>query len=59
MRSFDIVFFLLALLGTAGMMGLGIAFAQGSLLLFILFSGMLAASLVTGFKRKKRLAQDG
>ncbi|CAM3961839.1 DUF5325 family protein [Alkalicoccus chagannorensis] len=57
MRSFDIIFFLLAVCGTFGMMGLGIAFAQMSLLLFALFGGILGLSLFLGFRRKRRIME--
>ncbi|WP_147802441.1 DUF5325 family protein [Alkalicoccus halolimnae] len=59
MRSFDIIFFMLAVGGTIGMIGLGIALAQLSFLLFIIFGGLLAGCVVYGFKRKKRLFGEG
>ncbi|PTL37507.1 hypothetical protein [Alkalicoccus saliphilus] len=55
MRSFDIVFFMLAVIGTIGMMGLGVALAQMSLILFFLFGGLFGGSLAYGFKRKKAI----
>ncbi|MFC4735473.1 hypothetical protein ACFO4L_02645 [Bacillus daqingensis] len=55
MRSFDIIFFILACTGTIGIMGLGIALAQLSIPLLLLFGGLFGGSLAVGFKRKKRL----
>lgn len=58
MRSFDIVFFMLAVIGTIGMMGLGVALAQTSLVLFFVFGGLFGGSLAYGFKRKKAVFAD-
>ncbi|QKS71564.1 DUF5325 family protein [Paenalkalicoccus suaedae] len=55
MKSFDPIFFLLAVGGTVGMIGLGIAFAQTSALMIIGFAILMFGSIGTGFARKKRL----
>ncbi|MCE7794749.1 DUF5325 family protein [Salipaludibacillus sp. CUR1] len=55
MRSFDIYYFILAILGTVGMMGIGISFAQTSLLMFLSFLVLSLGSVFAGFKRKKYL----
>lgn len=56
MKSFDIVFLLLAIGGTIGMMGLGVALAQLSFTIFIISAGVMAGCIVYGFIRKNRLA---
>lgn len=55
MQSFDITFFILAVLGTAGMIGIGISFAQTSLPLFLFFLALSLGSVFIGFRRKKQL----
>ncbi|SDN23807.1 DUF5325 family protein [Alkalicoccus daliensis] len=55
MKSFDIIFFMLAVLGTVGMMGLGVALAQLSLTILFVSLLLLGGSLFIGFRRKHKL----
>lgn len=57
MKSFDIQLFIFALLGTIGLMGIGISFAQTSLLMFLGFLVLSLGSVVAGFYRKKQKQQ--
>lgn len=56
MKSLDIIFLLLAIGGTIGMMGLGVALAQLSMTIFLLSAGLMAGCILYGFKRKSRLS---
>ncbi|PYZ93286.1 hypothetical protein CR194_08820 [Salipaludibacillus keqinensis] len=53
MKSFDIPLFIFAMLGTIGMMGIGISFAQTSFLMFFSFLVLTLGAVFAGFKRKK------
>jgi hypothetical protein len=53
MKSFDFTLFIFAMLGTIGMIGIGISFAQTSLLMFTGFLILSLGSVAAGFKRKK------
>ena len=52
MGSFDIISFLYAVLGTLGIIGIGISLGQLSLLIFSIALLMTVSALVLGFKRK-------
>jgi len=58
MKSFDIQLFIFAMLGTIGMMGIGISFAQTSLLMFLAFLAITLGSVAAGFNRKKQKQQQ-
>ncbi|WP_280769127.1 DUF5325 family protein [Salipaludibacillus daqingensis] len=57
MRSFDIQLFIFAILGTIGMIGIGISFAQTSLIMFLGFLTLSLGSVAAGFNRKKQQQQ--
>lgn len=53
MKSFDLPLFIFAILGTVGMIGIGISFAQMSMLMFLGFLVLSLGSVAAGFMRKK------
>ena len=57
MKSFDIQLFIFAMLGTIGLMGIGISFAQTSLVMFLGFLVLSLGSVAAGFNRKKQKQQ--
>ena len=56
MKSFDIFTFMLAILGTAGLTGVGISMAEGSWLLFFTSVLLTVAVFVGGITRKRKLS---
>ncbi|MCR6095898.1 hypothetical protein HXA31_09170 [Salipaludibacillus agaradhaerens] len=54
-KKFDIYHFICAVLGTIGLIGIGISFAQLSLSMFLSFSVLTLGSIYAGFRRKKQL----
>ncbi|WP_096189273.1 DUF5325 family protein [Evansella halocellulosilytica] len=59
MRSFDIIFFLLALFGTAGLLGVGIGIAEESVLIILASIVVFIVTLGGGFARKKKIREEG
>ncbi|MCR6111264.1 hypothetical protein HXA35_13025 [Bacillus sp. A301a_S52] len=54
-KKFDIYHFICAILGTIGLIGIGISFAQLSLSMFLSFLVLTLGSIYVGFRRKKQL----
>ncbi|MCD8509239.1 MAG: YlaF family protein [Bacillus sp. (in: Bacteria)] len=55
MKSFNWKFFILALLGTAGLIGIGIGIAEGSTLIITSAIVLAIVSVTTGFTLKYKL----
>ncbi|MGJ9383933.1 hypothetical protein CR203_02175 [Salipaludibacillus neizhouensis] len=58
MKSFDLPLFIFAVLGTIGIMGIGISFAQTSMLMFLGFLILSLGAVGAGFSRKKMLRSN-
>ncbi|MBU9711267.1 DUF5325 family protein [Evansella tamaricis] len=59
MGSFNWSFFLLAVLGTSGLIGIGIGIAEGSPLIIIGAIVLTIVSVGTGFTLKKKKREQG
>lgn len=55
MGTFDIISFIYAVLGTAGMVGIGISLAQLSLVIFSVSLLLTLGAFFFGFRRKNKL----
>ncbi|UCZ51874.1 YlaF family protein [Bacillus shivajii] len=58
MRSFDLSFFLLALIGTASLISVGVGIAEESIMIILASIVIFIVSLGAGFTRKKKLREQ-